>query len=32
MVQPSRTRFYLDKRNKKLLGVCAGIAITPGLT
>lgn len=23
---PSRTRFYRDKRNGKLLGVCAGIA------
>ncbi len=23
---PSRTRFYLDKRNGKVLGVCAGIA------
>ena len=23
---PSRTRFYLDKRNKKIMGVCAGIA------
>lgn len=23
---PSRTRFYLDKRNKKVMGVCAGIA------
>lgn len=21
-----RTRFYLDKRNKKLMGVCAGVA------
>lgn len=27
MVQPpSRTRFYLDKRHKKVMGVCAGIA------
>ena len=27
MPQPaSRTRFYLDKRNKKVLGVCSGIA------
>ena len=23
---PSRTRFYLDKRNKKVMGVCSGIA------
>jgi phage shock protein C len=23
---PSRTRFYLDKRNKKIMGVCSGIA------
>ena len=23
---PSRTRFYLDKRHKKVMGVCAGIA------
>jgi phage shock protein C len=23
---PSHTRFYLDKRNGKILGVCAGIA------
>ena len=23
---PSRTRFYVDKRNKKIMGVCAGIA------
>jgi len=23
---PSRTRFYLDKRNGKFMGVCAGIA------
>jgi phage shock protein C len=23
---PSRTRFYLDKRNGKIMGVCAGIA------
>jgi phage shock protein C len=23
---PSRTKFYLDKRHKKLMGVCAGIA------
>ena len=23
---PSRTKFYLDKRNGKIMGVCAGIA------
>ena len=23
---PSRTKFYLDKRNRKIMGVCAGIA------
>jgi phage shock protein C len=23
---PSRTRFYLDKRNGKVMGVCAGVA------
>lgn len=23
---PSRTRFYLDRRERKLMGVCAGIA------
>jgi phage shock protein C len=23
---PSHTRFYLDKRNKKFMGVCSGIA------
>ena len=28
---PSRTRFYLDKRNKKIMGVCAGIANYTGL-
>jgi phage shock protein C len=28
---PSRTRFYLDKRNKKVMGVCAGIANYTGL-
>jgi phage shock protein C len=26
MQPPSRTRFYLDKRNGKFMGVCAGIA------
>ena len=28
---PSRTRFYLDKRNKKFMGVCSGIANYTGL-
>lgn len=28
---PSRTRFYLDKRHGKLMGVCAGIADYTGL-
>lgn len=28
---PSRTRFYLDKRNKKVMGVCSGIANYTGL-
>jgi phage shock protein C len=28
---PSRTKFYLDKENKKWLGVCAGIADYTGL-
>jgi phage shock protein C len=28
---PSRTRFYLDKRNGKFMGVCAGIADYTGL-
>ncbi len=23
---PSRTKFYLDKRNGKMMGVCAGLA------
>lgn len=32
MPQPaSRTRFYLDKRHKKVMGVCAGIANYTGL-
>jgi len=32
MQQPAtRTRFYLDKRNRKLMGVCAGIADYTGL-
>ena len=28
---PSRTRFYLDKRNGKVMGVCSGIADYTGL-
>jgi phage shock protein C len=28
---PSRTRFYLDKRGGKLMGVCSGIADYTGL-
>ena len=28
---PSRTSFYLDKRNGKVMGVCAGIAAYTGL-
>ena len=28
---PSRTRFYKDKRNRKFMGVCAGIADYTGL-
>jgi len=28
---PSRTSFYLDKRNAKVMGVCAGIADYTGL-
>lgn len=28
---PTRTRFYKDKRNGKLMGVCAGIADYTGL-
>lgn len=28
---PSRTRFYLDKRNGKFMGVCSGIADYTGL-
>jgi phage shock protein C len=31
MTNPSRTRFYLDKQNKKWLGVCAGVADYTGL-
>lgn len=29
--QPSRTKFYLDKRHGKVMGVCAGIADYTGL-
>ena len=33
MVQPaSRTRFYRDKRNGKILGLCAGIADYTGIS
>ena len=28
---PRRTKFYLDKQNKKWLGVCAGVADYTGL-
>ena len=28
---PSKTKFYLDKRNGKVMGVCAGIADYTGL-
>lgn len=28
---PSRTSFYLDRRNKKVMGVCAGLADYTGL-
>ena len=28
---PRRTRFYLDKRNGKIMGVCAGIADYTGI-
>jgi phage shock protein C len=31
MQQPTRTRFYKDKRNGKVMGVCAGIADYTGL-
>jgi phage shock protein C len=29
--EPSRTRFYLDKRHGKIMGVCSGIADYTGL-
>ena len=28
---PSRTKFYLDKRHGKMMGVCAGLADYTGL-
>ena len=31
MQQPTRTRFYKDRRNGKVMGVCAGIADYTGL-
>lgn len=31
MTEPRHTKFYIDKRNKKWLGVCAGIADYTGL-
>ncbi len=31
MSEPSRTKFYLDKRHGKFMGVCAGIANYTGL-
>ena len=31
MTQARNTRFYIDKRNKKWLGVCAGIADYTGI-
>ena len=31
MNEPSRTKFYLDKRHGKFLGVCSGIANYTGL-
>ena len=30
-MEPRRTRFYLDKRNGKFMGVCSGIADYTGL-
>ena len=30
-MEPRRTRFYLDKRNGKIMGVCAGIADYTGI-
>lgn len=31
MSEPSRTKFYLDKRHAKFMGVCSGIANYTGL-
>ena len=31
MTEPRHTKFYVDKRNKKWMGVCAGIADYSGL-
>jgi phage shock protein C len=31
MMEPRRTKFYLDKQKKKLAGVCAGIADYTGI-
>jgi phage shock protein C len=31
MTEPLRTKFYLDKQNKKWLGVCSGIADYTGI-
>ena len=31
MTEPSRTKFYLDRQNRKWSGVCAGIADYTGL-
>ena len=31
MTEPRHTKFYVDKRNKKWLGVCAGIADYTGM-
>ena len=28
---PSRTRFYRDKRHRKIMGICAGIADYSGI-
>ena len=30
-MSPRRTKFYLDRRNRKLMGVCAGIADYTGV-
>jgi phage shock protein C len=31
MTEPRRTKFYVDKRNKKWMGVCAGVADYTGV-